>query len=43
MDRVRRLMIAIGMPEAFPPYVAEIRRTHKRKRNLMTLLDQRGW
>ena len=43
MARVNRLMTAAGQPEAFPPYAAQVRATHKPKRNLMKLFDQRGW
>jgi len=43
MDRVRRLMIAAERPEAFGSCAADVRVRHKPKRNLMKLLDQRGW
>ena len=43
MARVNRLMTKAGQPEAFPPYAAQVRATHKPKRNLMKLFDQRGW
>lgn len=43
MARVRRLMAVAYGPDAFPPYAAKVRAAHKPKRNLMKLLDQRGW
>ena len=43
MARVSRLMTKAGQPEAFSPYAAQVRPTHKPKRNLMKLCDQRGW
>lgn len=43
MARVRRLMTAAGRPDSFAPYAAQVRATHKPKRNLMKLLDKRGW
>lgn len=41
--RVGRLLEAAGRAEDFTPYVTGLRATHKPKRNLMKLLDQRGW
>jgi uncharacterized Zn finger protein len=43
MARVNRLMAKDGQSEAFPPYAGQVRATHKPKRNLMKLFDQRGW
>ncbi|MFZ5869188.1 MAG: SWIM zinc finger family protein [Actinomycetota bacterium] len=43
MARVRQLMAVADGPDAFPPYAAKVRAAHKPKRNLMKLLDQRGW
>ncbi len=33
----------VGRVEDFPPYVAVLPATHKPKRNLMALFDERGW
>jgi len=41
--RVRRLMIAAEREADFPPYLAKLRTTHKPKRNLMRLFDERSW
>ena len=41
--RVRRLLIAAEREADFPPYVAKLRTTHKPKRNLMKLFDERSW
>lgn len=40
---VERLYRALGGPEAFTAYVAEVRAEHRRKRNLMALLNGRRW
>lgn len=41
--RVRRLMIAAAREGDFTPYTARLRATHKPKRNLMKLFDERSW
>ncbi len=41
--RVRRLLIAAEREADFPPYLAKLRTTHKPKRNLMKLFDERSW
>jgi hypothetical protein len=41
--RVRRLMIAADRQADFPPYLAKLRTTHKPKRNLMKLFNERSW
>lgn len=41
--RVRRLLIAADRGADFVPYVAKLRTTHKPKRNLMKLFDERSW
>jgi len=41
--RVGRLMRAAGCEADFPPYLAKLRTTHKPKRNLMKLFDERSW
>ncbi len=43
MDRVRDLLRRAGRPEEFPAYAARVRTAHKPKRNLMKLLDAKGW
>ena len=43
IGRIETLLAAAGQDAAFKPFVDEIRATHKRKRNLMKLLDQNGW
>jgi uncharacterized Zn finger protein len=41
--RVARLMRAAGCEADFAPYTAKLRATHKPKRNLMKLFDERSW
>jgi len=41
--RVRRLLIAADREPDFAPYVGKLRATHKPKRNLMKLFDERSW
>lgn len=41
--RVRRLMIAADRDADFRPYTTKLRATHKPKRNLMKLFDERSW
>ncbi len=41
--RVGRLMRAADQKADFTPYVAKLRATHKPKRNLMKLFDERSW
>lgn len=41
--RVGRLMNAADRQSDFAPYVAKLRATHKPKRNLMKLFDERSW
>ena len=43
MGRVERLADAAGVPERFETIVEVTRTTHKPKRNLQKLLDERGW
>ena len=43
MDHVRILLTNAGCRDDFAPYAAGVRTAHKPKRNLMKLLDQRGW
>jgi len=41
--RVRRLLIAADRAADSPPYLAKLRTTHRPKRNLMKLFDERSW
>lgn len=41
--RIERLWPAAGRPDAFGAYVAQLRREHARKRNLMALFARQGW
>ncbi len=41
--RVRRLLIAAEREADFTSYLAKLRTTHKPKRNLMKLFDERSW
>ncbi|MHB1553954.1 MAG: SWIM zinc finger family protein [Acidimicrobiales bacterium] len=43
MAHVQKLLRAAAQPDAFGPYAAGVRARHKPKRNLMKLLDARGW
>jgi uncharacterized Zn finger protein len=43
LERVRRLATSGGEPERFDQLLAEIRVKHKPKRNLMALLEKKGW
>jgi hypothetical protein len=43
MMRVRALMIRTEREAEFPAYAAQVRATHKAKRNLMKLFDGQGW
>ena len=43
MARVERLAAAAEVPERFEAIVEVARTTHKPKRNLQKLLDERGW
>jgi uncharacterized Zn finger protein len=40
MDHVRSVLEQLGNGDAFPRYVARVREQHRRKRNLVKLLDQ---
>ena len=43
LGEVEVLFTGAGRPDGFPGYVAGLRRRHEPKRNLMKLLDSRGW
>jgi hypothetical protein len=43
MEHVRGLLANAERSDDFGPYLAAVRAAHKPKRNLMKLLDERGW
>lgn len=43
LRKICELLARSGRDDAFRHLLAEIRATHKRKRNLMKLLDRKGW
>jgi len=43
LARIRTLSREAGAPEVFEQLLASVRAAHKPKRNLMALLDQKGW
>lgn len=43
LDKVGGLLAGSGQEGSFRPYLTEIRATHRRKRNLIKLLDGKGW
>jgi tetratricopeptide (TPR) repeat protein len=43
LGRIRECLLRAGMVEQFPPYVASLRETHRRKRNLLKRLDRQSW
>jgi tetratricopeptide (TPR) repeat protein len=43
LARIRTLSRKAGTPEVFEQLLASVRAAHKPKRNLMALLDQKGW
>jgi uncharacterized Zn finger protein len=43
MIRVRALMIRTDREAELPAYAAQVRATHKAKRNLLKLFDGQGW
>lgn len=43
IERIARLMSTAGRDDEFAPYVAGIATEHRRKRNLMKVLAERGW
>ncbi len=43
LGRIRRLMGRIGQTADFPSYLATIRARHRAKRNLMKLIEGKGW
>jgi uncharacterized Zn finger protein len=43
MGRIQVLMRRAGRGDVFPGYAASVRAAHKPKRNLVKLLDGRGW
>ncbi|WP_049757662.1 SWIM zinc finger family protein [Magnetococcus marinus] len=43
LAKIKKLLGAIGKAEEFPAIVADVRNEHRRKRNLMALLDRKKW
>ena len=43
LERIEAVLGRSGAEAEFRPYLTEIRAAHKRKRNLMKMLDQKGW
>ena len=43
LQRIRRLMKALGKEAEFTAYLEEVRSAHRPKRNFMKLLDQARW
>ncbi len=43
LAKIKKLLGAMGKTQDFPVIVSEIRNEHKRKRNLMALLDKKKW
>jgi uncharacterized Zn finger protein len=43
LDKIRAILVRSGQDAAFRAFVGEIRITQKRKRNLMKMLDKKGW
>ncbi|HZJ27536.1 MAG TPA: hypothetical protein VFF40_11095 [Acidimicrobiia bacterium] len=43
LERIERLATSGGDPERFDRLLAAVRIKHKPKRNLMALLDKKGW
>jgi uncharacterized Zn finger protein len=43
LRKVREVMTRLGREEELAAYLASVRATHKRKRNLIKLLDAAGW
>jgi uncharacterized Zn finger protein len=43
LDRIRGLSERAGARESFDELVGDVRARHKQKRNLIALLDQKGW
>ncbi|MDJ0942254.1 MAG: hypothetical protein QNJ30_02255 [Kiloniellales bacterium] len=43
LERIKTLLDRSGAAAGFRPYLTEVRATHRRKRNLMKMLDRKGW
>lgn len=43
LEKIRTLLVRSGREAAFRSLLIELRATHKRKRNLMKMLDRKGW
>jgi uncharacterized Zn finger protein len=43
LEKIKTILGRSGAESEFRPYLTEIRARHKRKRNLMKMLDRKGW
>jgi uncharacterized Zn finger protein len=43
LDKIRTLLARCGEDAEFRAFLTEVRATHRRKRNLLQLLDRKGW
>jgi uncharacterized Zn finger protein len=43
IGKIKALLTILGRGAEFPPFAAELRTQHKRKRNFIALLNQNGW
>jgi uncharacterized Zn finger protein len=43
LAKIKAILDRSGAEAGFRPYLTEVRAAHKRKRNLMKMLDRRGW
>lgn len=43
LEKIRAILSRTGKMATFQPFLDEIRTTHKRKRNLMKMLDRKSW
>jgi uncharacterized Zn finger protein len=43
MEKIETLLVRCGQDTAFGAFLAELRATHRRKRNFMKMLDRKGW
>ncbi len=43
LEKIMAILVQSGQDTKFQPLLTEIRATHRRKRNLMKMLDRKGW
>ncbi|MGH8721829.1 MAG: tetratricopeptide repeat protein, partial [Burkholderiales bacterium] len=43
IEKIETLLVRCGQDTAFAAFLTELRATHRRKRNLMKMLDRKGW